>query len=82
MFFKHELPCHPISLTKWRNRLGNESCGRLLAQTIACAKNEGFLAKKDCQEVIVDTTVQEKNITFPTDTKLLEKLRQKLVQSA
>ncbi len=82
VFFQHELPCHPTSLTKWRNRMGKEGCEALLVQTIVCAKKGGFLAKKDCQEIIVDTTVQEKNITFPTDTKLLEKLRQKLVQSA
>ncbi len=82
VYFQHKFPCHPTSLTKWRNRLGKAGCEALLAQTIKCAQSAGFLDDKQCQEVIVDTTVQEKNITFPTDTKLLEKLRQKLVQSA
>ncbi len=82
VYFQHQFPCHPTSLTKWRNRLGKAGCEALLAQTIQCAQSAGFLNDKQCQEVIVDTTVQEKNITFPTDTKLLEKLRQKLVQSA
>lgn len=71
VFFQHKPPCHPTSLTKWRKRLGKEGCEFLLAQTILCAKNNGALTDKQCQEVIVDTTVQEKNITFPTDTKLL-----------
>ncbi len=82
VYFQHKFPCHPTSLTKWRNRLGKAGCEALLAQTIKCAQSAAFLDDKQCQEVIVDTTVQEKNITFPTDTKLLEKMRQKLVQSA
>jgi IS5 family transposase len=32
--------------------------------------------------VIVDTTVQPKNVTFPTDAKLLNRAREKLVQLA
>jgi IS5 family transposase len=29
--------------------------------------------RREVKEVRVDTTVQEKNITFPTDCKLIEK---------
>ena len=65
-----------------RKRLGKEGCELLLAQTITCAKESGALTDEQCKEVIVDTTVQEKNITFPTDTKLLEKARQKMVALA
>jgi IS5 family transposase len=42
----------------------------------------GVVTKKELQEVIVDTTVMPKNIEFPTDTKLLEKARVKLVKLA
>ena len=37
---------------------------------------------RDLARVIVDTTVQPKNITFPTDAKLLNKAREKLVKLA
>lgn len=33
-------------------------------------------------KVTVDTTVQEKNVTFPTDSKLLNKARENLVKTA
>ena len=32
--------------------------------------------------MIVDTTVQPKNVTFPTDAKLLNRAREKLVRLA
>jgi IS5 family transposase len=35
--------------------------------------DKGFI-RKEVKEVRVDTTVQEKNITFPTDRKLTEKV--------
>ena len=34
------------------------------------------------QEVVVDTTVQEKNITFPTDTKLYSKVYERCLEIA
>ena len=33
-FFRHTLPCHPTSLTKWRNRIGEEGCEWMLSVTI------------------------------------------------
>lgn len=41
-----------------------------------------FIGKRECEKVVVDTTVQEKNITFPTDSKLYEKARSLLVKAA
>lgn len=79
VYFQQSPPCHPTSLTKWRKRMGKAGCEALLAATIACAKSSGFLSVKQCQEIIVDTTVQEKNISHPTDSKLLDKARQNLV---
>ena len=40
----------------------------LLKETIQPAKRCGFVKKTELQKVIVDTTVQEKNIEFPTDS--------------
>ena len=42
----------------------------------------GLLKKSVLKEVIVDTTVQEKNISYPTDGKLINKAREHLVGEA
>ena len=42
-------------------------------ETIRIALAKKFVSKKELSEVVVDTTVQEKNITFPTDAKLLSR---------
>lgn len=80
--FQHELPCHPTTLVKWRNRLGIDGVEKLLSETIDTAKRVGLLPEKLCRRVNVDTTVQEKAITFPTDAKLFHKMRENLVKAA
>lgn len=79
---QHELPLHPTSLVKWRQRLGAERLAELLKETIALAVREKAIAPKELQQVNVDTTVQEKNITHPTDSKLLQKAIAKLARAA
>lgn len=63
------LPCDASELTHFRKRIGTAGAEKILAATI---KLHGEGAKE--KEVVVDTTVQEKNITFPTDTKLAAKI--------
>ncbi len=79
---QHECPIHPTSMTKWRNRVGSERLESLLTETIALAVREKHLPKSDLARVTVDTTVQEKNITYPTDSKLLYKAIVKLADAA
>lgn len=81
-FFEHRLPCHPTSLVKWRQRLGEEGSEWLLTETIACALRLGVISTSSLKRVIVDTTVQEKAIAHPTDSHLLNKARQHLVAIA
>lgn len=80
--FQHKLPCHPTTLVKWRKRVGEKGIEKLLSHTIDTAKREGLLPEKLLKRVNVDTTVQEKAITFPTDTKLCHRMRIKLVAAA
>jgi IS5 family transposase len=54
----------------------------ILSHTIDTAKREALLPEKLLRHVNVDTTVQEKAITFPTDTKLCHRMRIKLVQAS
>ena len=80
--FQKEAPLEASSLTRFRERLGEQGAEELLKQTIEVAKRAGFLKKGDLRKVIVDTTVQEKNISYPTDGKLINKAREKLVKEA
>ncbi len=79
---QHKCPIHPTSMTRWRKRVGADRLVELLHETIALAKREGHVSTRDLERVIVDTTVQEKNITYPTDSKLLYRAIQKLVGAA
>lgn len=81
-FFRHTLPCHPTSLTKWRNRIGEEGCEWMLSVTIQAGVDSDTVKRSHFQSVTVDTTVQEKAITYPTDGKLYERCRQHLVRLA
>jgi IS5 family transposase len=78
-FFQHRLPLDPSSLTRWRNRIGEEGVEWLLTQTIEAGKRAGTVKGSDLKRVTVDTTVMEKNITHPTDARLYETARRKLV---
>jgi transposase, IS5 family len=69
-FFQHEFPHERSDLSHWRKRLG-EKLEVLLAESLRLAHDSGALRTKDLARVTVDTTVQPKNITFPTDAKLL-----------
>jgi transposase, IS5 family len=69
-FFQHEFPHERSDLSHWRKRLGDK-LELLLAESLRVAHASGALRSKDLARVTVDTTVQPKNISFPTDAKLL-----------
>src|ERR1700704_4635326 len=81
-FFQHELPLDRSSMSNWRGRMGEERLQALLQESLAVATKSGAMKPGDLARVIVDTTVQPKNITFPTDAKLLNRAREKLVKLA
>jgi transposase, IS5 family len=80
--FVHQLPCHPTTLVKWRQRIGEKGVEKLLSHTIDTAKRMALLPEDLLKNVNVDTTVQEKAINFPTDTKLCHRMRIKLISAA
>src|ERR1700732_1773618 len=69
-FFQHEFPHDRSDLSHWRKRLGDK-LELLLAESLRVAHETGALRTRDLKRVTVDTTVQPKAITFPTDAKLL-----------
>jgi IS5 family transposase len=79
---QHEYPIDPSSMSRWRGRVGADRLEELLKETIALAVREKQVSVRDLQRVNIDTTVQEKNVTFPTDSKLLHKVVIKLGAAA
>jgi IS5 family transposase len=80
--FRHELPFDRSSLTRWRQRLGEERLVALLQESLSVAQKTGALATKDLERVVADTTVQPKAIAHPTDARLMHKALEKLVALA
>jgi hypothetical protein len=58
--FRHELRFDRSSLTRWRQRLGEERLAALLQDSLRVAFDTCALATKDLERVVVDTTVQPK----------------------
>jgi IS5 family transposase len=69
-FFQHQLPFDRSSLTRWRQRMGEDRLVALLQESLSVATRTGAAKPSDFTQVIIDTTVQEKAIAFPT-AKLL-----------
>lgn len=79
---QHHVPLHSTSLTKWRKRVGADKLSEMLQETIAIAVNDKQVTPQELAQVNVDTTVQEKNITHPTDSKLYHTALVKLASAA
>lgn len=75
--FVPSTPCEPSELVHFRKRIGEEGIALILKESIRINGGDS-----DNDHVNVDTTVQEKNITFPTDSKLHRKIIKKCHQIA
>ena len=62
--------------------MGEDRIAALLQESLSVAVRTGAMAPQDTRRVIVDTTVEPKNVMFPTDAKLLHRAREKLVRLA
>ena len=71
-YFQHQVPHERSGLSHWRGRLG-ERLELLLAESLRVAHATGALKTRDLERVSVDTTVQPKAVTHPTDAKLMHK---------
>jgi len=72
--FTAKAPCEASELVHFRNRIGAEGVELILKESI---RVNGKGGKED--KASIDTTVQEKNITYPTDSKLHRKIIKKCV---
>src|SRR5215210_7131056 len=81
-YFQHALPLDRSSMTRWRQRIGAERLEALLAESLAAAQRGGAVEEKHLRRVTIDTTVQPKAVTHPTDSKLLQRGIEILVRLA
>jgi len=81
-FFEHVRPIDPSSMTRWRKRVGRAGAETLLRESIAAGLALRAIKPSQLKRVNVDTTVQEKHVRFPTDARLYDRARERLVKAA
>src|SRR5476651_1851126 len=81
-FFQHRLVFDRSSLTRWRQRMGDDKLQALIQESLSVASRTEAMKPADLARVIVDTTVQPKAVMFPTDAKLVNRARERLVRLA
>ena len=80
--FEHEIPIDPSTMVRWRERIGEAGAEALLKQTIESGLKLKAIKAHQLKRVNIDTTVQEKDIRYPTDARLYDRARQRLVKAA
>ena len=75
--FVNGQPCDASELVHFRDRIGKEGMELIFRESVRINGKDG-----NQKQVVVDTTVQEKNITYPTDDKLRKKIISKCVSIA
>lgn len=70
--FTARTPCNATELVHFRHRIGKEGMELILAESIQVNNEEDDPDHFDT--AFIDSTVQEKNITYPTDAKLHKKI--------
>jgi IS5 family transposase len=80
--FQHQMPIDPSSMTRWRKRLGDAGAEQMLRATIEAGIEMRVIHPAELKRVNVDTTVQTRAIRFPTDARLYQRMRERLVKAA
>lgn len=70
-YFQHAVPHERSNLSHWRKRLGADFLDLPIQESLVIAHRTGALKGDHLERVSVDTTVQPKNVKFPTDANLL-----------
>ena len=78
--FQKRPPMNPIDMTKFRKRIGTIGSEKIFK--ISLLVNAKEITAKEMKLVMIDSTVQEKNVTFPTDAKLYRKIIAKVLKMA
>ena len=81
-YYEPRLPCDATQIGRFRKAIGEAGVEELLKATIDTAVTTKAVRPAEFERVIVDSTVQEKAIAHPVDSRLLEIARAKIVQGA
>lgn len=81
-YYEPRLPCDATQIGRFRSAIGEEGLEQLLKCTIQTAVEIKAIKPAELERVIVDSTVQEKAIAHPVDSRLLEIARYKVVKAA
>ena len=81
-YYEPRLPCDATQIGRFRRAIGEDGLEQLLKCTIETAVEIKAVKPAELERVIVDTTVQEKAIAHPVDSRLLEIARHKVVSAA
>jgi IS5 family transposase len=82
VYYEHRRPRDPTQIGRFRTAIGEAGVEESLKATIDTAVATKAVGKSEFEKVIVDTTVQEKAIAYPTDSRLLEIARYRVVKAA
>ena len=81
-YYEPRLPCDATQIGRFRTAIGEEGLEQLLKSTIETAVQIKAIKPEELERVIVDSTVQEKAVAHPVDSRLLEIARYKVVKAA
>jgi len=81
-YYTPKLPCDATQIGRFRTAIGEAGVEELLKATIDTAVQTKAVRPAEFERIIVDTTVQEKAIAHPVDSRLLDIARAKVVQAA
>ena len=76
--FMPSFPCNASELVHFRRRIGEKGIELILAESIRV--NDDKSDEDHHRTVFIDSTVQEKNVTYPTDAKLHKKIVGKVLK--
>ena len=69
-------------MSRWRSRLGASGAEAMLKATVEAGLKINAIKATDFAHLNVDTTVQTKAIRYPTDARLCDRARERLVKAA
>ena len=69
-FFLHQIPIHYSTMCRWRKRLGEAKIEELLKEVIKTGLKLKIIKEIQLEDINIDTTVQEKHMRFPPDSRL------------
>jgi IS5 family transposase len=81
-FFSHQVLIESSSLTRWRSRLGAGGAEFMPKGIFQTGLKIKAIQPSDFERINVDTTVQTKAIRYPSDGRLCDRVRERLVKVA